>query len=113
MDRTGVDCLLSGFIEIFLMMFQTKIIKPDVGDRTNNTRETARAGLSTTKCDLKRIPDLETAIREGIDSGEAGTLSTNWKNSPRHIAAGMKFVIFAKDKNSLIYDNSTHRGQYA
>ena len=59
MDRTGVDCLLSGFI------------KPDVGDRTNNTRETARAGLSTTKCDLKRIPDLETAIREGIDSGEA------------------------------------------
>lgn len=71
MDRTGVDCLLSGFIEIFLMMFQTKIIKPDVGDRTNNTRETARAGLSTTKCDLKRIPDLETAIREGIDSGEA------------------------------------------
>ena len=23
------------------------------------------------KCDLKRIPDLETAIREGIDSGEA------------------------------------------
>ena len=76
MDRTGVDCLLSGFIEIFLMMFQTKIIKPDVGDRTNNTRETARAGLSVTKCDLKRIPDLETAIREGIES-EAG----KWLNS--------------------------------
>lgn len=71
MDRTGVDCLLSGFIEIFLMMFQTKIIKPDAGDRTNNTRETAQAGLSAAKCDLKRIPDLETAIREGIDSGEA------------------------------------------
>lgn len=71
MDRTGVDCLLSGFIEIFLMMFQTKVIKPDVGDCTNNTRETARAGLSCAKCDLKRIPNLETAIREGIDSGEA------------------------------------------
>ena len=32
---------------------------------------TTRAGRSVTKCDLKRIPDLETAIREGIDSGEA------------------------------------------
>lgn len=71
MDRTGVDCLLTGFIEIFLMMFQTKIIKPDVGDRTNNTRETARDDLSCAKCDLKHTPDLETAIRKGIDSGEA------------------------------------------
>lgn len=39
--------------------------------------------------------------------------SANRKNSPKHIAAGMKFVIFAKDKNSLIYDNGTYRGQYA
>ncbi|MCD8273398.1 MAG: hypothetical protein LUC96_00195 [Alistipes sp.] len=51
-------------------MFQTKTIKPDVGDSSNNTPETAWAGLSCLKCDLKRISDLETAIRKGIDSGE-------------------------------------------
>lgn len=57
---------------------------------------------------ISRVPSFA-----DTSNSSAGTLSTNWKNSPRHIAAGMKFVIFAKDKNSSIYDNSTHRGQYA